>query len=85
MKNLRAVESIDLGRRLLDKSLKDLGSSLRKVGKVRMNAVLQELGLNGTEELFEQLGLGERLAVRYQDGRVYLLERVGEPPATAQE
>jgi GTP pyrophosphokinase len=62
MKNLRAVESIDLGRRLLDKSLKDLGSSLRKVGKVRMNAVLQELGLNGTEELFEQLGLGERLA-----------------------
>jgi RelA/SpoT family (p)ppGpp synthetase len=62
MKNLRAVESIDLGRRLLDKSLKDLGSSLRKVGKVRMNEVLQELGLNGTEELFEQLGLGERLA-----------------------
>ncbi len=62
MKNLRAVESIDLGKRLLDKSLKDLGSSLRKVGKVRMSAVLEELGLNNDAELFEQLGLGERLA-----------------------
>ena len=62
MKNLRAVESVDLGKRLLDKSLKDLGSSLRKVGKVRMAEALEELGLNNDTELFEQLGLGERLA-----------------------
>ena len=62
MKNLRAVESADLGKRLLDKSLKDLGSSLRKVGKVRMAAALEELGLNNDTELYEQLGLGERLA-----------------------
>ena len=62
MKNLRSTESIDLGKRLLDKTLKDLGSSLRKVGKVRLNEALEKLGLNTTEELFEQLGLGERLA-----------------------
>ncbi len=62
MKNLRSTESIDLGKRLLDKSLKDLGSSLRKVGKVRMSEALEELGLNNNTELFEQLGLGERLA-----------------------
>ena len=62
MKNLRSVESVDLGKRLLDKSLKDLGSSLRKVGKVRMASALEDLGLNNTAELFEQLGLGERLA-----------------------
>ena len=62
MKNLRSAESIDLGKRLLDKSLKDVGSSLRKVGKVRMNEALDELGLNTAEELYEQLGLGERLA-----------------------
>ncbi|MCP5092330.1 MAG: bifunctional (p)ppGpp synthetase/guanosine-3',5'-bis(diphosphate) 3'-pyrophosphohydrolase [Gammaproteobacteria bacterium] len=62
MKNLRSTESVDLGKRLLDKSLKDLGSSLRKVGKVRMADALGELGLNDTAELFEQLGLGERLA-----------------------
>ena len=62
MKKMRSVESIDLGRRLLDRTLKDLGSSLRKVGKVRMKAALEELGLNNEAELFEQLGLGERLA-----------------------
>ncbi len=62
MKNLRSTESVDLGRRLLDKSLKDLGSSLRKIGKVRMSEGLNELGLNNADELFEQLGLGERLA-----------------------
>jgi RelA/SpoT family (p)ppGpp synthetase len=62
MKNLRSVESVDLGKRLLDKSLKDIGSSLRKVGKVRMAEALEELSLNNTSELFEQVGLGERLA-----------------------
>jgi guanosine-3',5'-bis(diphosphate) 3'-pyrophosphohydrolase len=62
MKNLRTAESVDLGRRLLDKSLKDLDSSLRKVGKVRMAEALEELGLNNSEELFEQIGLGERIA-----------------------
>jgi guanosine-3',5'-bis(diphosphate) 3'-pyrophosphohydrolase len=62
MKSMRSSESVDLGRRLLDRSLKDLESSLRKVGKVRMKAALEELGLNNNEELFGQIGLGERLA-----------------------
>ncbi len=62
MKNMRSTESVDLGRRLLDKSLKDLGSSLRKVGKVRMAEALDKLSLNTADELFEQLGLGQRLA-----------------------
>ncbi|HEX5787060.1 MAG TPA: bifunctional (p)ppGpp synthetase/guanosine-3',5'-bis(diphosphate) 3'-pyrophosphohydrolase [Woeseiaceae bacterium] len=62
MKNLRSNESIDLGRRLLDRSLKDLDSSLRKIGKVRMNEALGQLGFNNAAELFEQVGLGERLA-----------------------
>ncbi len=62
MKKLRSSESIDLGRRLLDRTLKSLGSSLRKVGKVRMKAALEELGLNNEAELYESLGLGERLA-----------------------
>jgi len=62
MKDLRVSESVDLGKRLLDRSLKDLGSSLRKVGKVRMAESLEQLGLVNTDELFEQVGLGERLA-----------------------
>ena len=62
MKTMRSSESVDLGKRLLDRSLKDIDSSLRKVGKVRMKAALEELGLNNAAELFAQLGLGERLA-----------------------
>jgi GTP pyrophosphokinase len=62
MKTMLTSESVDLGKRLLDQSLKDLGSSVRKVGKVRMQAALGELGLESNIELFEQIGLGERLA-----------------------
>ena len=62
MKNMRTSESVDLGKRLLDRSLKDLDSSLRKVGKVRLKEAIEELGLRDNIELFEQLGLGERLA-----------------------
>ncbi len=62
MKSMRSSESVDLGKRLLDRALKDLDSSLRKIGKVRMNVALDELGFNSNTELFEQIGLGERLA-----------------------
>jgi guanosine-3',5'-bis(diphosphate) 3'-pyrophosphohydrolase len=62
MKTMRSSESVDLGKRLLDHSLKDLDSSLRKVGKVRMKAALEELRLESNIDLFEQIGLGERLA-----------------------
>ncbi len=62
MKKMRSSEAIDLGKRLLDRSLKDLGSSLRKVGKTRMHGALAEFGLDDSTALFEQLGLGERLA-----------------------
>ncbi len=62
LKNLRRTEACELGRRLLDQALRDAGKPLRKIGKGRMQAVLDEFGLNNTNELFEQLGLGERLA-----------------------
>ena len=62
MKSMRSSDAIDLGRRLLDRALKDLNSSLRKIGKLRMKAVLEELSFNESAELFEQIGLGERLA-----------------------
>jgi RelA/SpoT family (p)ppGpp synthetase len=62
MKSMRTSESVDLGKRLLDRSLKDIDSSLRKVGKVRMHEALEELNIEDTSALFAQLGLGERLA-----------------------
>jgi guanosine-3',5'-bis(diphosphate) 3'-pyrophosphohydrolase len=62
LKNLRFGDARELGRRLLEQSLRDAGTSLRKTSRDTMGAVLEELGLNNTNELFEQLGLGERLA-----------------------
>jgi RelA/SpoT family (p)ppGpp synthetase len=62
MKNMRESESVDLGRRLLDRSLKDIGSSLRKVGKIRLREALDELEIEDASALFAQIGLGERLA-----------------------
>jgi len=62
LKNLRRGEARDLGKRLLNQALRDAGSSLRKVGREKLQATLDEFGLNNTNELYEQLGLGERLA-----------------------
>ena len=62
LKNLRFTEALDLGRRLLDQALRDAGTPLRKITDEQMKAVLDEFGLNNTNELFGQLGLGERLA-----------------------
>jgi guanosine-3',5'-bis(diphosphate) 3'-pyrophosphohydrolase len=72
MKSMRTSESVDLGKRLLDRSLKDINSSLRKVGKVRMHEALEALDIEDTSALFAQLGLGERLApltARYLVGK----------------
>jgi guanosine-3',5'-bis(diphosphate) 3'-pyrophosphohydrolase len=62
LKNIQADAARDLGRRLLNQSLRDAGSSLRKINRERMDTVLSEMGLNTPTELYEQLGLGERLA-----------------------
>ncbi len=62
LKNLQHDEARDLGRRLLSQSLRDAGSSLRKISRTRMKPVLVDFGMRDTNELFEKIGLGERLA-----------------------
>ncbi len=62
LKNLRFGDARELGKRLLEQALRDAGSSLRKTSREARSLVLEELGLNNTNELYEQLGLGERLA-----------------------
>ena len=62
LKNLQHGEARDLGRRLLNQALRDAGSSLRKISRNRMKSILDELGMHDTNELFEKVGLGERLA-----------------------
>lgn len=62
LKNLRQGEAEDLGRRLLDQAMRDAGTPLRKIKDDRIQALLAELKLKSADELFRQLGLGERLA-----------------------
>ena len=62
LKDLKQGEARELGKRLLDQSLHDFESALRKVSREQMQRLLDEFGLNNTNELFEQIGLGERLS-----------------------
>jgi GTP pyrophosphokinase len=62
LKNLRRDEAQDLGRLLLSQALRSYSLSLRRLPKARLQALLKELELPNADTLFEQLGLGERLA-----------------------
>jgi (p)ppGpp synthase/HD superfamily hydrolase len=62
LKNLRRSEAVDLGRRLLNQALEEFALNLRKVPDETLNQVVRELGLRNEEEMFEKIGLGERVA-----------------------
>jgi GTP diphosphokinase / guanosine-3',5'-bis(diphosphate) 3'-diphosphatase len=62
LKNLQRHEAADLGKRLLDNALREANLSVRKVPEERMRATLDLLGCNNVQELYEQIGLGERMA-----------------------
>jgi RelA/SpoT family (p)ppGpp synthetase len=62
LKNLRRDEAIELGRRLLVQALRAQGTSLRRISRNRMTELLREFDLKKQVDLYEQLGLGERLA-----------------------
>jgi GTP diphosphokinase / guanosine-3',5'-bis(diphosphate) 3'-diphosphatase len=62
LKNLKRDEAQELGRRLLNQELMPYSLSLRKLPKQRIEALRTELGIKDLETLFEQVGLGERLA-----------------------
>ena len=62
LKNLQRNEAADLGRRLLDNALREFKLTVRKVPAERMQATLDLLGCNNVQELYEQIGLGERMA-----------------------
>jgi len=62
LKNLQRHEATDLGRRLLENALREYKLTLRKVPNERMENTLELLGCNNVQELYEQIGLGERMA-----------------------
>jgi len=62
LKNLKRSEAVDLGRRLLNQALEEFSLSLRKVPAETVDALVRDLGLRAEDELFEKIGLGERIA-----------------------
>jgi len=62
LKSLKHSEAVELGKRLLNQALADLGLALKKIPDERVQAVATELNLKSSEELFAKIGLGERLA-----------------------
>jgi len=62
LKNLKRSEAVDLGKRLLNQSLEEFSLSVRKVSAETIDAVVRDFGLRNEEELYERIGLGERVA-----------------------
>src|SRR5579872_4764659 len=62
LKSLRRTEAIALGQRLLNQALGEFRVSLDDVTPEAQSAALGELGMKDQDELYENIGLGERLA-----------------------
>ena len=62
LKGLRRSEAIALGAKLLGQSLAEFGLALEDVAPDVQHAALAELGMRDLDELYEKIGLGERLA-----------------------
>jgi len=62
LKGLRRSEAIALGAKLLAQALGEFSLSLEDVSAEAQRAALGELGMKDLDELYEKIGLGERLA-----------------------
>ena len=63
LKRLKHDEAVQLGRRLLEKSLASFSSSLEEIPQSRINKVLEEYKLKNLDDLLEQISLGNRVAL----------------------
>ena len=62
LRNLKRGEAMELGKRLLNQALEEFSLSLRKLPGGAVESVVKEFGLRSPEELYEKIGLGERIA-----------------------
>jgi GTP pyrophosphokinase len=62
LKTLRRGEAVGLGKRLLVQALAEFDVKLEAVDPAALRSALTEFALKDTQELFERVGLGERLA-----------------------
>ena len=63
LKKLRHGEAVELGKRMLDKSLVGMGSSLEEIEPQRIQDILDLSQFESDDELYEDIGLGGRLAM----------------------
>jgi RelA/SpoT family (p)ppGpp synthetase len=63
LKNLQHDEAADLGQRLLDKALYTLNASLREIGGGVIEQVVTDCGFSSREDLYADIGLGNRMAL----------------------
>ncbi|MDB4456304.1 RelA/SpoT family protein [bacterium] len=62
LKHLKSGESVELGQRLLNKSLVTFNSSLEQVSSDQQAALVKKSGAENFEEILEDVGLGNRVA-----------------------
>jgi RelA/SpoT family (p)ppGpp synthetase len=62
LKTMKRSEAVDLGRRLVNQALGEFKLALKGFDTQAIGAAARELGFKDPEELFEKVGLGERLA-----------------------
>ena len=62
LKGLKQDEARELGRRLLSQALRPYSLNLRRLRKAQIGLLLKELHVEEMDDIYEQLGLGERLA-----------------------
>jgi len=63
LKRLKYDEAVELGRRLLEKSLATFSANLDDVPPERIAGLLTEFKLNSIDDLFEEISLGNRVAL----------------------
>ena len=61
LKNQQHDESVDLGKRLLDQSLANLGTQYNQLKKSQIKRLLKETGASTFEYVLQQIGLGNRV------------------------
>ena len=61
LKNQQHDESVDLGKRLLDQALKNIGTSYKELKKSQIKKLLKETKSSTFEFVLQQIGLGNRV------------------------
>ena len=62
LKTMKRAEAVDLGRRLVNQALAEFKLSLKGTDPALVTAAVRDLGFKEADDLFEKVGLGERLA-----------------------